>query len=107
MSGEVQTAWAKSLRLAAGTWLRLVTTPGPGRVSPTASPGSANRRAGEETLRARPPDRHAAGPEAGPRLASRLAATPALRRNGAGRSTPIWLICAPRPSRPKTQQDTL
>lgn len=55
---------------------------GPDRVSPTASPGSANRRAGEETLRARPPDRHAAGPEASPRLASRLAATPALRRNG-------------------------
>jgi hypothetical protein len=56
----------------------------------------------------RPPDRHAAGREASPRLASRLAATPALRRNRrTGRSTPIWLICAPHPSRPKTEQDTL
>ncbi len=46
----------KSLPLAAGTWLRPVAAPGPGRVSPTASPGSASRQAGEETLPVHPPD---------------------------------------------------
>jgi len=30
--------------------------------------------------------------------------TSAARERGTGRSTPIWLICAPHPSRPNTQR---
>jgi len=50
---------ADSLRLAAGSWLRPAAAPGPGRVSPTAPPGSASRQAGEDAAgaSARPPRR--------------------------------------------------
>jgi len=90
----------ESLRLAAGSWLRPAAAPGPGRVSPTAPPGSASRHAGEDA----PPDRHAGGPK--PVLDSPAARRhcTAAKEQETGRSTPIWLICAPQPSRPKRNE---